>query len=180
MTLKALSANRFDRVDVYPANDGRIRLVVSENAKGIVEKLVLTEGETLEAELELAHFGPKDFPQAKLEWKLASGDKIMTEGLLPPRDLAAGALHDLGKIRVPMTGFAMPAKLTLTVGLAGMDETNSWDIFAFPKELPAAPAANFTTIKTVEETVAVLAAGKNVLWLAPPDLVAHGVFGTQS
>ncbi len=137
-----------------------------------MEKLVFTEGDSLEADLELAHFGPKDFPQAKPAWKLASGDEIIAQGSLPPRDLAAGALHDLGKIRVPMTGFAMPAKLTLTVGLAGMSETNSWDLFVYPKELPAAPAADFTTTGTIEETVAALAAGKKVLWLAPPITIA--------
>lgn len=136
-----------------------------------LKKMSFTEGETLEAELKLSHFGPTDFSQAKPIWKLTHGDKIVAQGTLPPRDLAAGALHDLGAIHVPMIGFEMPVKLVLTVGLVGMAEMNSWDIFVYPKKLSAVPATNFTTTKTVGETIDALAAGKKVLWLAPPAAV---------
>ena len=85
-----------------------------------MKKLVFTTGETLEAELELAQFGPDDLDEARSpSWKLTTAmATVIAQGRLPARDLPAGELHPLGAHPRAAGQVKAPAKLTLTVGAA--------------------------------------------------------------
>lgn len=136
-----------------------------------LEKMVFTADETLTATLQLSHFGLADLKQAVPFWRLTAGDQVMAEGRLPARDLATGTLHTLGSLKLPLAKIKAPAQLKLTVGIEGADALNSWDLFVYPPELPAAPTG-FTTARSLDDALAALARGEKVFWLASPDDVA--------
>lgn len=133
-------------------------------------KMVYTNDETLTADLELYHFGPKDFPGYKPVWTLKDGDEVVASGTLPARDVPTFDLHKTGRIEVPLSQFKDATKLTLTVGSEGEDFENFWDIFVYPKTLPRIPPALVTS--EWEEAKNYLAEGKKVLWLPSPATIA--------
>ncbi len=132
-----------------------------------LKKMTWQTDETLEAELQLSHFGQEDFENLKPIWKLSDGDKVVASGKLPARDLAAGALHDLGTIRIPLQNVQAPAQLKLTVGAAGHTFSNDWDIFAYPSGASATSPANVTITTSLDDALVALDEGKTVLWTPP-------------
>ena len=139
-----------------------------------MKKMVFTTAETLEAELELAHFGARDLSQVEPTWRLtAASGAALAKGTLPARDLAAGDLHKLGSIRVPLAKVDAPAKLTLTVAATGQRFANSWELFVYPAgEAPAKPPGVLIT-RDFDEAKGALAQGGNVLWLPPASQVRN-------
>lgn len=134
--------------------------------------MVLTSDETLSADVDLAQFGAEDFKQLETEWCLATeaGDVIAT-GRFPARDLAAGELHPLGRIEVPLAKVTQAAKLVLEIGSAKGGFANDWDIFVYPAAVQSAPATVFVTRDWAAASSA-LEKGRKVLWCPPADAVA--------
>ena len=129
-----------------------------------MNKMIFTSGESIEADLELSHFGPDPLVRLGPTWVLSSDARPIASGTLPPRDLAPGALHPLGHISIPLP--PLPAsRLRLTVGATGKPFSNSWDLFVFPPARPEPVPAPAIT-RSLEATLPLLAAGKRVLWLA--------------
>ncbi len=135
-----------------------------------MRKMVLTRNESLQASLELAHFGDGDFKSFEPAWSLSHGDQILAAGTLDPRPLAAGNVHSLGNLELSLSRFPAPSKLTFTLGGKGTGISNSWDVFLYEPRAPEVPEV--TTTRTLEETRAALAEGQAVLWLADPAQVA--------
>jgi hypothetical protein len=129
-----------------------------------LKKMIWQTNETLKADLQLCHFGPEDFKGLEPFWKLTDGETLVAEGSLPARDFAAGGLRDLGGIRIPLEKLKAPAQLKLTVGARGQKFSNDWCIFVYPAEAPAAKAQNVTITRSLDEALAALSEGKNVLW----------------
>ena len=129
-----------------------------------LKKMTWQTNETMEAELQLCHFGPSDFKGLEPVWKLTDGETIVAEGSLPGRDVAAGGLRDLGSIRIPLEKLKAPAQLKLTVGARGQKFSNDWSVFVYPAEPPAATPQNVTVTASLGDALAALDQGKNVLW----------------
>lgn len=132
-----------------------------------LKKMTWQSDETLTADLQLNHFGPEDFANLEPVWKLTAGDTVVASGKLPARKLAAGALHDLGTISLPLHKIQAPAQLKLTVGASGQKFSNDWDVFVYPAEVPAKHPANVTITASLDDAFTALDAGKSVLWTPP-------------
>jgi hypothetical protein len=133
-----------------------------------LKQMVFTTSETLEADLELAQFGPADLRNTTPVWVLAASDgSSVAGGRLAPRNLPTGELHRLGRIAVPLAQVKAPAKLTLTVRLEGQDAVNAWDVFVYPAEPPAPAAGDVLVTADLDAAQAALARGGRVLWLPP-------------
>jgi len=156
-----------------------------------LKKMVFTTAETLEAGVELAHFGPQDFKALGLTWKLVAADgTLVANGTLPERDLPAGDLDPVGQVRVPLDKVKAPAALTLTVGAPDGRFANSWSVFVYPADgsisgtgvppvIPSpVPASGVSPSPrngvaepvlqhSLPEALRALAEGKSVLWLPP-------------
>ncbi len=131
-----------------------------------MKKLVFTTGESLEAELELAHFGPDDLAGLTPVWSLTKiGGEVVGQGRLPARDLPSGELHPLGAIRVPLSAVKAPAKLTLTVGAEGKDFSNAWEVFVYPAAAPDQVLAAVMVTRDFAVAKQGLSEGKRVLWM---------------
>jgi hypothetical protein len=138
-----------------------------------LKKMTWQTNETLEAQLQLSHFGPDDFKNLVPQWKLSVGDKVIAEGKLPPHDLAAHHLHDLGSLQIPLDKVAAPAKLKLSVAATGQSFSNDWDVFVYPHETVNTSPADVTITTSLDDALAALDAGKTVLWTPPSALVKN-------
>jgi hypothetical protein len=98
-------------------------------------KLVFTAAETLNAVIEVAHFGPRSLVRIVPHWQIEdSAGHIVQSGDLRRSDIPIGNGKALGSIHVALDGFAAPARYTLAVGVDRW--RNSWDFWVYPHVLP--------------------------------------------
>ena len=119
-------------------------------------------GEALAARCLMANYGKTALTGAPC-WRL-TGPDAEKNGVLPPVTAAPGGLTELGTLTVPLAGLPAPAKYTLTLALAGAQ--NTYDLWVYPPE-PAVCPAGVTECRSLDgEALAVLRRGGAVL-LAP-------------
>jgi hypothetical protein len=144
-----------------------------------MKKMIYTTAEVLDAELEIAQFGPEDLTRAVPCWSLANAaGEVVAQGQLPARDLPCGELYHLGAIKVPLAMVNAPAKLVLTVGIDGRDARNAWEVFVYPHAGPQAGEAKAKregVVVTPDPAAAkaALAKGGKVLWMPSPIMVRN-------
>jgi len=144
------------------------------------KRFVLTKGEAIEAEAELAHFGAEDLKGIQAEWILSNEKgKKLAGGVFPKRDYATGDLHKLGHLTIPtnlLKKAGMPAHVMVTLRLPERNIENSWDFFVFTKSGNKTAAPESPKVKTtsdLDEALAALASGQSVLWLPDPSLIRN-------
>jgi len=97
-------------------------------------KRTWTTGETFEADVEVAHFGPADLASPRPRWQMRDGSGAVSyAGRLAVDKIATGGLTGLGTIRVPLDGIARAQKLVLRVELEGTPWANQWDVWVYPE-----------------------------------------------
>jgi hypothetical protein len=95
-------------------------------------KRVFKNDESINAEIEVAHFGPEPLIQVQPSWALkAVSDQIVDEGVFPAMDIPIGNGIRIGDISVNTESIEKPQKLILEVQVSGF--TNSWDLWVFPE-----------------------------------------------
>lgn len=137
-------------------------------------RMIYTEGEVLEAEVELAHFGPRAV-RGPVVWTLnEAGGARLAWGAFETGDLASGELHSLGSIVQTLPGGAA-RKLVLEVAVPAAPAANAWEIWVYPKLITQEERvpARLLIAEALDATAeAHLAAGGDVLWLPPRDTIA--------
>jgi hypothetical protein len=118
------------------------------------DRCVWTTDQRYVADLELAHYGPADWTDVMTEWTLVdAAGQVLAKGSFSAGRLAQGKLHPLGRVEVPLAGFAAPARFELRVesyaGAGGLRDgrpsleraENRWPLWVFPAAIarPAAP-----------------------------------------
>lgn len=97
---------------------------------------VFTGDQTLEAAVEVAHFGPEPMEGVTPQWAIRdTASQVIAEGQLPSTDIPIGNAYSLGTIRESLASAPAPAKLILSVNIG--DFENSWDIWVYPASNPA-------------------------------------------
>jgi hypothetical protein len=133
---------------------------------------VFTTDEVLEADVEVAHFGPAPLAGVVTRWRLETATgQVVAQGELPQRDIPLGNGTVLGHVRADLHGVAAPAQCRLVVGLAGTEFENDWDIWVYPAPGAATTAADgvLETFRLDDRALAALDAGGTVLLLIAPD-----------
>jgi len=99
-------------------------------------KRTWTTGETFEAAVDLAHYGPNHLTPARTLWKVidAAGREVAS-GKLPEQQVAPGSLTRLGTIRVALRRFAVPGRFTLEVRLEDTPYANSWAFWVYAPQV---------------------------------------------
>jgi hypothetical protein len=135
-----------------------------------MKKRTFTADETFRAEVEVAHFGPKDLTAVRPQWSIkdTQGHEIAA-GEVATQNVPTGTLTTLGSLEAPLAKAAAPCKLTVAVSLKGTDFSNDWEIWVYPPSAPLAAPAN-VTLSTLwdDATKMALAEGKKVLLLPQP------------
>lgn len=125
-----------------------------------LEKRVFTEGETMAANIEVAHFGAESI-NTNPSWKLIQNEEIIAEGTLGQQEIQLGNAIQLGKVIHQFQKENIARKLTLEVAVDSF--ANSWDIWIYPEN----PMLSADKIKVVEKlsssTIKYLENGGSVL-----------------
>jgi len=136
-------------------------------------KRVFTSDETLEAPIEVAHFGPRPLRGAVAEWKVVDeAGTALAAGQLLPKDIPIDNGIPLGNLSVPLLTFGAPGRFKLVVALDGTPFENDWDFWVYPRGQADPPLEGVTLARELNAgTLAVLQAGGKVFLVARPDRV---------
>ncbi len=125
---------------------------------------VFTSGQTLEAIVDVANYGPRDLGDCVIQWSLCKATgRAVANGQLAVGTIANEGLTRAGRIAVPLTGFAQAAKLSLDVRIQGTEWANDWDVWVYPAQLPEPDTSDVLVTEDVEEAVRQLQEGRCVL-----------------
>jgi hypothetical protein len=132
-------------------------------------KRVFATNEKLEAQIEVANFGPEPLTNAVTEWKLVDGEgKVIARGELQAKTIPVDNGIAVGQVSVDLKDVAAPAEYKLVVGLAGTAFENDWDIWIYPAFVASAqPSDVFTTSQFDSEARIRLRSGGKVLLTIP-------------
>jgi hypothetical protein len=104
------------------------------------KRIFTTTSETLEADVELYHFGANPLAGANPYWKIiASDNSVLRRGSWESRDIPIGKNIPLGHASAALQGLPAPAAYKLIVGLEGTEIENDWNFWLYPDK-PASPA----------------------------------------
>ncbi len=95
-----------------------------------LEKMIFTEGETMTATIEVAHFGEKEMSVTAAPWKLIENEKILASGNFVSNKIPFGNGIPLGEIKFQFQTVNRPRKVILEVSVG--EFSNSWDLWIFP------------------------------------------------
>ncbi|NDV57850.1 glycoside hydrolase family 2 protein [Bacteroides sp. 519] len=126
-------------------------------------KATYMNNETFEAAFEVANFSNRAISGIQPEWSLSNPTgTVIAKGELNKQDVAIGNGFKLGNISVPLNTVTTADKLTLSVKFKGTDYQNSWDLWVYPQDIPAAGNEVFYT-QSFAEAEKALQQGKKVL-----------------
>jgi hypothetical protein len=134
-----------------------------------LKKRLWQNHETFAAQIEIAHFGPKNLTGVKPVWRIRdAAGKAVANGALKTGPIPTGTQTAVGEISLPLQQFAAATKLNLEVALEGATFANDWDFWVYPAKVDtAAPPDILVKAMLDEPALAALKAGGKVL-LAPP------------
>lgn len=126
-----------------------------------LKKLIYTEGETMNANIEIAHFDENFSEVTTMTWKLLENSSTIESGSFVSNKIPMGNGIILGEIKYQFQKENRPRKITLEVSVE--EFSNSWDIWVYPEN----NIAENNEIKVVEKmdaaTVKYLTGGGKVL-----------------
>jgi hypothetical protein len=136
---------------------------------------VFTVGETLEAGIEVAHFGAVPLANAVATWRLVADDgAVVAQGKFPPQTIPVDNGTTLGKVSVALPKRAAPARYRLVVGIAGTAIENDWALWVYPAKTETKPVAGVVVTEKLDAAaLAALDAGGKVLLTIPPARVRN-------
>jgi hypothetical protein len=153
-----------------------------------MSKRVFTTDEALQADLEVAHFGPEPLSPAAVYWKLvdASG-KSLTNGGWGVKPIPVDNGTPLGRLSLDLKSFPAPARYKLVVGVGQVSPgplprrseppmfENDWDLWVYPAKVDTQPPAGVTVVEDLDsQALLALDSGRKVLLLIPPTQVETG------
>ena len=154
-----------------------------------MSKRVFTTDEVLQADLEVAHFGPEPLSPAAVYWKLvdASG-KAVTNGVWSVGPIPVDNGTALGQISVGLKSVPAPARYKLVVGVGQVSHAslsqrsgppvfeNDWDVWVYRPKVDTQPPAGVTVVEDLDsQALAALDSGGKVLLLIPPGRVQNSL-----
>jgi hypothetical protein len=144
-----------------------------------LDRRVFTTSDTLDADVEVAHFGPAPLVGARPAWRLVGEDgRVVARGTLPRRDVPVDNGVALGHVSVKLSRLAAPRKYRLVVGLEGTASENDWDVWVYPPRVDTAVPRGVVLASSLDAaTEAHLRGGARVVLLVPPDRVRGDALG---
>ena len=142
-------------------------------------KRVFTSDETLNAQIEVAHFGPAPLKASATSWKLVADDGlVLAGGKLDARDIPVGNSTLLGNVSVDFKKAKTPARYKLVVGIQGAGGAklakNDWDIWVYPAPAPAqTPEDVLVTSHFDEKAEKQLQTGGKLLLTLPKESISN-------
>jgi hypothetical protein len=144
-----------------------------------LDRRVFTTKETLEADLEVAHFGAAPLAGARPFWRLVGDDgRTVARGALAARDVPVDNGVALGRVSLGLAKLAAPGKYRLVVGIEGTSFENDWDVWVYPPRVDTSVPAGVSMVRELDEVAATrLRDGGRVVLLVPPGRVRGDALG---
>lgn len=138
-------------------------------------KRVYSTGETLEASLEVANFGPDALRDSTWRWRLECRQAVVEAGSLSVAEAPTGKSTRLGTIRVDLSKLDAPCEATLFIdGPDGV--TNRWSVWIYPDDAAAQIASGVSLHRSFDAAArSALQAGETVVLFADPNTVKSEV-----
>jgi hypothetical protein len=96
-----------------------------------IKKLIFTNNETFEADVEVAHYGDGPIITCTPEWKITDQTRrVIQVGKFGQTDIPMGNGFSLGRITFPLASIATAQKLVLEVTIDNLK--NSWNFWVYP------------------------------------------------
>ena len=152
-----------------------------------LSKRVFTSDEQIEADIEVAHFGPAPLTQPAVDWSLLeAAGKTVTNGGWGLKPIPLGNGIALGQLSIPLQSLPAPARYRLVVGVGNVSFAsvprrsdppvfkNDWDIWVYPPKVDTQPPAGVSIVEDLnDQALAALNSGGKVLLLIPPRRVVN-------
>jgi len=130
-----------------------------------VRRRVYTTAESLNATVEVAHFGAEPLANCRSEWRIEdSSGKVAARGDWPARDIPIGKGASLGKIEANLAGLPAPRQYRLVTSLPEAGFENDWNFWLYPEKVSAAVPEGVLITAAWQEAEARLQAGGKVLF----------------
>jgi GH18 family chitinase len=144
-----------------------------------LDRRIFTTTDTLDADVEVAHFGRAPLVGARPVWRLVRDDgRTVAHGALPARDVPVDNGVALGRISVRLSRLAAPRKYRLVVGLEGTPFENEWNVWVYPPRADTDVPKGLALATALDEaTEAKLRDGARVVLLVPPGRVRGDALG---
>lgn len=129
-----------------------------------MDKFVFTSADTLNAAVEVAHFGAQPIANAKLIWQLKDEQgQVVGKGEFGTKTLPITNCIPVGNIVFPLSSITRATKLNLEVTLAGTGFANDWDIWVYPAKLNKTAPNYYYCTSLDDKAKKILSEGGNVL-----------------
>lgn len=142
-------------------------------------KRVFTQNETLNAQIEIAHFGSAPLTNATIYWKLIdekSKVKAFQTVQVPVIEIGNGI--KITDVSLNLSSMPVPAKYRLVAGLLNSESENDWDIWVYPTSVQTNIPGDIAVVNELnDEALNKLEKGGKVLLLIPPSRVSGDKHG---
>ncbi len=126
-------------------------------------KFVYTNNESLDAAVEVAHFGKAPLTNAKISWTIKDGTGIVLgQGNFDQKTLPVSNCIQIGDIHFALNNIQKASQLNLEVKIEGTEYANDWNFWVYPATLPKLKTSFYYTDKLDEQAKKVLDEGGNV------------------
>lgn len=116
-----------------------------------MDKFVFENNETMQARIEVSHFGEKELKQTPVNWTIKDAyGKVTRKGQLSAKDIAIGNCQNVGTISFPLNTIDKASKLNLEVNIPCSDITNNWDFWVYPATLPEVNTSDIYITQTID------------------------------
>ena len=131
-------------------------------------KMVWLNNETLEAPIEVAHFGEKPLQDAHISWTVTNkaGEKLATGSFV--KDLSIDNCIPVGDINYALSGIDKPTQLTVSVEVKEANNHTQWNIWVYPAKQQQAGKMPYIASTLDSKAMEKLNNGENVLVLLKP------------
>jgi hypothetical protein len=130
---------------------------------------VFTTSDSLEADVEIAHYGPVPLVDAVAEWRVVdSAGHRVAGGSWPAALIPIGKNFPLGHVSLDLARLPSPAAYRLVVGIRGTSFENDWNFWVYPARDAGGAPPDVLVTRSWEAAEARLAAGGKVLFVPRP------------
>ncbi|MUT68241.1 sugar-binding domain-containing protein [Paenibacillus sp. NEAU-GSW1] len=134
-------------------------------------------GECFQARIELAYYRSKPLISRVLRWELSDERQVHAYGSVSISAEGAGVFH-IADIEAALPEATAMTKMTLSLQIAQTDIKKGYDLWMYPRSIPAAePAGLHTARDWSDDTEERLARGESVVLIPNLERLAHSIEG---
>jgi hypothetical protein len=139
------------------------------------ERMIFTSDEKIEAQIEVAHYGPKEIQSITATWKILDNNgELVKKGKFQKTNITWGNCQKLGSISESIQ-VESAAKFLLLVDVAGY--VNTWDFWVYPAKLPETTSEVYITSTLNKKALSILENGGKVLLSSKKGQIKDGQGG---